>query len=143
MLLLTAQFCVGQKQVNGHVYGARNSSLRRKVLREGNLLIESLPSKGAIDHHSLAMYYEEQARLNKTKAQDWDFQADYDKKFPSAYSGKSTEAEHVACLCAVAEDFRQDAKRNEALAAQQRSLMRKDVIDSYGSDAEKPLPRRL
>jgi hypothetical protein len=78
------------------VCGSWRSYLRRKVLREGNLLIESLPSKRAIDHHSLAMYYEEQAQLNKTKAQDWDFQADYDKKFPSAYSGTSTVAEHVA-----------------------------------------------
>ena len=47
----------------------------------GQPSIESLPSKGATDHHSLAMYYEEQAQLNKTKTQDWDFQVDYEKSF--------------------------------------------------------------
>jgi hypothetical protein len=61
--------------------------------------------------------------LNKTKAQDWDFQADYYQKFPSAYSGKSTVAEHVTRLCAVAEDVRKDAKCSEELAAKHRSLM--------------------
>jgi len=56
--------------------------------------------------------------LNKPKAQDWDFQSDYCQKFPSAYSGKSTVAEHVVRLWADAEDFRKDAKRNEEIGRQ-------------------------
>jgi hypothetical protein len=66
------------------------------------------------------MYDEEQAQLNKTKDQDWDFQADYYQKFPSAYSGKSTVVDYVARLCAVAEDFRREVKRNEELVAKHR-----------------------
>jgi hypothetical protein len=89
----------------------------------GQASIETLPSRGVTDPHSLAMYDEEQAQLNKIKAQFWDFQADYYQKFPSAYSGKSTVTEHVVRLCAIAEDFRKDAKCNEELAAKHRSLM--------------------
>jgi len=81
------------------------------------------------DHHSLAMYYEEQAQLNNSKARDWDFAADYYQKFPGNYNGKRSATEHIATLRSVAEDFRKAAAHDEELAREHRSLMRKDVIE--------------
>lgn len=77
------------------------------------------------DHRELAMFYEEQAQMNKTKALDWEFQADYLEKFPDTYTGKSKVSEHVASLRETAADFRKAAEKDQELAGKHRSLMRK------------------
>ena len=59
-------------------------------------LPEGAAGKPAADHHDLALYYEEQAQLNKTKALDWDFLADYYQEFPSTFTGKMAISEHSA-----------------------------------------------
>lgn len=85
-------------------------------------------SKGGGDHHSMMMYYEEQEQVAKSKARDWEFAAEYYEKFPAAFTGKMTAAEHVAHCRAIAEDFKKDAERYSGLADKHRSLMRKDVM---------------
>ncbi|MDH4153886.1 MAG: hypothetical protein OEV01_08905 [Nitrospira sp.] len=86
-----------------------------------------LEGKSASDHHDLAMYYEEQAQQNKTKALDWEFAADYYDKFPDSYTGKMKVSEHVASLRETAGDFRKAAERDQELASKHRALMRKGV----------------
>lgn len=87
--------------------------------------IEGMAGKAVGDHHQLAMYYDEQAQINKTKAQDWEFAADYYEKFPGEFTGKGmTAAEHIAHCRAIAEDFRKAEQQNRELAAKHRSLMR-------------------
>ena len=89
---------------------------------------EGMLSKMQGDHHSLAMYYEEQAQINKTKAANWEFAADYYEKFPGEVSGKGmTAAEHVAHCRAIAEDFKKAEKQNRELAEKHRSMMRMGV----------------
>lgn len=90
--------------------------------------VHILGGKATGDHHSLVIYYEAQAQAAKSKAQDWDFAADYYEKFPSAFTGKMTAAEHVAHLRAVAEDFRKEAQRAQEQASKHHSLMRKDIF---------------
>lgn len=88
--------------------------------------IEGMGGKAVGDHHQLAMYYDEQAQINKTKAQDWEFAADYYQKFPGEFAGKGeSAAEHVAHCRAIAEDFRKAEQQNRELAAKHRELMRK------------------
>lgn len=77
------------------------------------------------DHHDLAMFYEEQAQLNRTKAMDWDFQADYYEKFPDSYTGKMKVSDHVATLRETAGDFRKAAEKDQELARKHRDMMRK------------------
>jgi hypothetical protein len=85
-------------------------------------------SKGAGDHHSMMMYYEEQEQKAKSKMRDWEFAADYYEKFPGAFTGKMSVSEHVAHCRAIAEEFKKDAERYAGLAEKHRSLMRKDVM---------------
>lgn len=87
--------------------------------------IEGMGGKAVGDHHQLAMYYDEQAQINKTKAHDWEFAAEYYEKFPGEFTGKGmTAAEHVAHCRAIAEDFKKAEQQNRELAAKHRSLMR-------------------
>lgn len=88
--------------------------------------VESM-GKAPGDHHSLAIYYEEQAQMNKSKAADWEFAATYYEKFPGEVSGKMTAAEHVAHCRSIAEDFKKLEQQNRELAAKHRELMRKDL----------------
>ncbi|MBX3330778.1 MAG: hypothetical protein KF722_10285 [Nitrospira sp.] len=87
--------------------------------------VESI-GKAQGDHHSLAVYYEEQAQINKTKAADWEFAATYYEKFPGEVSGKMSAAEHIAHCRSVSEDFKKLEQQNRELAAKHRELMRKD-----------------
>ena len=92
----------------------------------GHPNIESMGGKAVGDHHQLAMYYDEQAQISKSKAQDWEFAADYYEKFPEMFAGKGeSAAEHVAHCRAIAEDFKKAEQQNRELAAKHRSLMRK------------------
>ncbi len=88
--------------------------------------IESMGGKAVGDHHQLTMYYDEQAQIAKSKAQDWEFAADYYEKFPGEFTGKGmTASEHIAHCRAIAEDFKKAEQQNRELAAKHRSLMRK------------------
>lgn len=87
----------------------------------------TIADKGTNDHHDLAMFYEEQAQMNKTKALDWEFAADYFEKFPDAYTGKMKVAEHVASLREAAEEFRKTAEKDQQLASKHRAMMRQGV----------------
>jgi hypothetical protein len=84
--------------------------------------------KGMGDHHEIAMYYETQAQADKSKAENWEFMADYYSKYPQEYSGKAESLEvHVAHLRSAAGDLRKSAEKNLALAAQHRSMARQGV----------------
>jgi hypothetical protein len=92
----------------------------------GHPNIESMGGKAVGDHHQLTMYYDEQAQNAKSKAQDWEFAADYYAKFPGEFPGKTmTAAEHVAHCRSIAEDFKKQEADYRELAAKHRSLMRK------------------
>ncbi len=86
-----------------------------------------LEDKATSDHHDLAMFYEEQAQMNKSKALDWEFAADYFEKFPDAYTGKMKVSEHVTSLREAAGDFRKAAEKDQELASKHRALMRRGV----------------
>lgn len=86
---------------------------------------EGIYGKAVGDHFSLAIYYEEQAQAHKTKAENWEFAADYYKAFPREFTGKMTVDEHIAHIRSVAEDFRKAEQQDRALAAKHRDLMRK------------------
>jgi len=90
--------------------------------------IESRDGKPAGNHFSLWQYYEQQAQLNESKAQKWDFVADYYEKFPAAFAGKMSIKDHIAQCRAIAEDLRMAANKDHELASQHFSMMRKDVI---------------
>jgi hypothetical protein len=87
----------------------------------------TIGDKGTSDHHDLAMYYEEEAQKNKSKALDWEFAADYFEKFPDTYTGKMKVSEHIASLREAAEDFRKTAEKNQQLASKHRAMMRQGV----------------
>jgi hypothetical protein len=92
----------------------------------GSPNIEGIGGIAVGDHHKLVMYYEEQAQINKTKAQDWEFVAEYYGKFPEMFREKGmTAAEHIAHCRAIAEDFKKAERQNRELAAKHRDLMRK------------------
>lgn len=86
---------------------------------------EGIIGKAGGDHFSLANYYEEQAQIHKTKAENWEFAADYYKRFPGEFTGKMTADEHIAHCRSIAEDFRKAEKEDRALAAKHRDMMRK------------------
>ena len=79
------------------------------------------------DHHALAMYYEEQAQLDKTNADVWDFMANYHTNFPEEF-GALNVSEYISRCRTMAEDFRNLEKWHHKLALKHTSLMRKDVI---------------
>lgn len=87
----------------------------------------TMTDKATNDHHDLAMYYEEEAQKNKSKALDWEFAADYFEKFPDAYTGKMKVSEHIASLREAAADFRKTAEKDQQLASKHRAMMRQGV----------------
>jgi hypothetical protein len=93
----------------------------------GTFGVEPTVGKAVNDHQRLALYHEEQAQLNRSQAQNWEFAADYYEKYPAGFAGNVTAAEHAAHCRAIAEDFRKLEKLNEELATKNRALMRKDV----------------
>lgn len=86
--------------------------------------LEKLIDKG--DHQGLATHYTQEANDFKTKAEQWEFVAEYYEKFPGAFEGDSSKvSEHIAHLRAIAEDFRKAAHEARDLANQHRSLVRR------------------
>jgi len=90
--------------------------------------IEGSGGKPADSHYSLWRYYERQAQLNDTRAQTWDFIAEYYEKFPSAFSGNLNVEDHIAHCRAIAEDYKMAANQDAEWASEQRSMMRRDVF---------------
>lgn len=86
--------------------------------------LEKLIEKG--DHRGLAMYYAEEAKDLKAKAEQWEFAAEYYEKFPGAFEGDSSKTtEHIMHLRAIAEDFRKAAHEARDLANEHHTLIRK------------------
>lgn len=86
--------------------------------------LEALIKAG--DHRKLEMYYLDEAKDLKTKADKWEFIAEYYEKFPEEYSGGVDNVhKHIANLRAMAEDYRKAMHEARDLASRHRSLMRK------------------
>lgn len=86
--------------------------------------LESLIKAG--DHRKLEMYYLEEAKALKTRADKWEFIAEYYEKFPEEYSGGGDNVhKHIENLRAMADDYRKAMHEARDLAARHRSLMRK------------------
>lgn len=80
---------------------------------------------GVKTHFGLAMEYEEQAQIAKSKADNWEFMADYYEKFPKEYHDASMPLkEHIAHLRSIAEDFKKTEEQDRALAKKHRLLSR-------------------
>ena len=80
---------------------------------------------GVKTHFTLAVQYEELAQINKSKADNWEFMADYFEKFPKEYHDPSMPLkEHIAQLRAIAEDFRKTEEQDRALAKQHHYMAR-------------------
>ena len=89
--------------------------------------LEGKLGKATGDHYAISSYYDEQAQVAKSKAENWDFAADYYQKFPGEVSGKMTAAEHIAHLRSVAEDLRKDEQHYRDMARKHRKMTRVDV----------------
>ena len=89
--------------------------------------LEGKLGKATGDHFALSSYYDEHAQIAKSKAENWDFAADYYQKFPGEVSGKMTAAEHIAHLRSVAEDLRKDEQHYRDMARKHRKMTRVDV----------------
>ena len=86
--------------------------------------IEKMIDKG--DHRALAEHYDLEAKDFKTKADQWEFAAEYYEKFPGAFDGDSSKVTgHITHLRNIAEDFRKSSHEARDLANEHRSLMRK------------------
>ena len=86
--------------------------------------LEALIKAG--DHRQLEMYYLEEAKNLKTKADKWEFIAEYYEKFPEEYSGGGENVhKHIANLRAMADDYRKAMHEARDLASRHRFLMRK------------------
>ena len=80
---------------------------------------------GVKTHFTVALQYEELAHINKSKADNWEFMADYIETFPKEYHDPSvTLKEHIAQLRAIAADFRKTEEQDQALAKKHRYLAR-------------------
>lgn len=80
---------------------------------------------GMKTHFTLALQYEELAQSNKSKADNWEFMADYFEKFPKEYNDPSTPVkEHIAQLRAVAAEFRKTEETDRELAKKHYSMAR-------------------
>jgi hypothetical protein len=78
------------------------------------------------DHRKLQMYYLEEAKNLKTKADKWEFIAEYYEKFPEEYSGGAENVhKHIENLRAMADDYRRAMHEARDLAARHYSLIRK------------------
>lgn len=86
--------------------------------------IESLIKAG--DHRKLEMYYAEEAKNLKAKADKWEVLAEYYEKFPDEYSGGSENVhKHIENLRAMADDYRKAMHEARDLALRHHSLIRK------------------
>ncbi|MDF0665465.1 MAG: hypothetical protein P0119_05230 [Nitrospira sp.] len=78
------------------------------------------------DHRKLEMYYREEAQNLKTKADRWEFIAEYYEKFPQDFAGDpATVQMHINNVRAMAEDYRKASHEARDLARRHSSLMRK------------------
>ena len=89
--------------------------------------LEGKLGKATGDHYAISSYYDEQAQVAKSKAENWDFAADYYQKFPGEISGKMTAAEHIAHLRSIGEDLRKDEQHYRDMAKKHRKMTRVDV----------------
>jgi hypothetical protein len=86
---------------------------------------EGIVPGGVKTHFALAVQYEELAQINKSKADNWEFMADYIEKFPKEYHDPTMPLkEHIAQLRAIAADFRTTEKQDRALAKKHHDLAR-------------------
>ncbi len=86
---------------------------------------EGITDKNIRTHFEIALHYEEQAQANKSKADNWEFMADYFEKFPKEYTETTMPVkEHIAHLRAIAADFKKAEEHDRALAAKHRALSR-------------------
>ena len=86
---------------------------------------EGITDKNIRTHFEVALHYEEQAQANKSKADNWEFMADYYEKFPKEYNETTIPVkEHIAHLRAIAADFKKAEEHDRALAAKHRALSR-------------------
>jgi len=72
---------------------------------------------GVKTHFTLALQYEELAQMNKSKADNWEFMAEYYEQFPKEYHDTSTPLkEHIAHLRTISAGFRkaEDQARESA-----------------------------
>ena len=82
-------------------------------------------SGGVRTHFALALQYEERAQYNKSKADNWEFMADYYEKFPNEYHDTSMPVkEHIAQLRAIAADFRKTEEEDRVLAKKHHAMAR-------------------
>jgi hypothetical protein len=78
---------------------------------------DGIPPGGVKTHFTLALQYEDLAQLNKSKADNWEFMADYYEKFPKDYNDTSMSLkEHITHLRAIASDFRRVDEKHHYLA---------------------------
>ncbi|MGH7184072.1 MAG: hypothetical protein ACREJN_19140 [Nitrospiraceae bacterium] len=83
---------------------------------------------GVKTHFTLALHYEELAQINKSKADNWEFMADYIEKFPKEYHDTSIPLkEHIDQLRAIAEDFRKTEEQDWALAKKHHHMARHGI----------------
>ena len=83
------------------------------------------PGGGVKTHFTLALQYEELAQINKSKADNWEFMADYIEKFPKEYHDTSMPLkEHIAQLRAIAADFRKTEEEDRAIAKKHHYMAR-------------------
>ena len=86
--------------------------------------LEALIKAG--DHRKLEMYYREEAKTLKAKADRWEFVAEYYEQFPQEYGGDpATVQMHITNLRAMSEDYLKASHEARDLARRHSSLMRK------------------
>lgn len=86
--------------------------------------IETLIKAG--DHRKLEMYYAEEAKNLKAKADKWEVLAEYYEKFPDEYSGGAENVhKHIENVRAMADDYRKAMHEARDLALRHHSLIRK------------------
>lgn len=78
------------------------------------------------DHRKLEMYYREEAKNLKAKADRWEFVAEYYEQFPQEYSGDpATVQKHIDNVRAMAEDYLKASHEARDLARRHNSLIRR------------------
>ncbi len=86
--------------------------------------IEALIKSG--NHQQLELYYLEEAKNLKAKADHWEFLAEYYEKFPHEYTGDIAYVHmHIVNLRALAESTRKAMHEARDLAWRHHSLVRK------------------
>ena len=86
--------------------------------------VEALIEAG--EQRKRGMYYLEEAKHLKAKAEKWEFIADYYEKFHEEYSGGSENMhKHIENVRAMAEDYRKAMHEARDLASRHHSLIRK------------------